>query len=115
MPWFVTAISVYRDPESPEVTHPGVGLHPLATPLKVKDKRTFGFFDSHTEAYNAIRENRGDMHECLYNRLVLEYIEGGIHPEVWHSEWYYWDSTKRSWEPGVVPSDFAGTVNWAIG
>lgn len=78
--------------------------------------RTFGFYDHYNDANTAIRENRGNMEECLYDYLILEYIEQGIHPMVLKEEWWMWNTALNRWmELETKPTEFAGIVNWALG
>lgn len=41
--------------------------------------RCFGYYDTELKAKEAVRQNRGEMQECLYNFLVIEKIGQGIH------------------------------------
>ena len=96
MPWFITAIhSKYGSP----------------------DTRCFGFFNTYNEAYNAIENNSGDMHEYLYNYIVLEYMETGIHPYVRAVDWWKWVDSEKKW---VYISkkdwpEYSNMSNWALG
>lgn len=83
----------------------------------VPRSRTFGFYNTYNEAYKACEENRGSMEECLYDYLVMEYIEPGIHPMV-HSElWWKWNTINRCWDcmHQEKPEEFNGICNWALG
>lgn len=94
MPWFITTVVKYN----PHV------------------KRTFGFYDKYQDAYKAIIENRGNMSECLYDYLIVEYIEQGIHPEVHTEEWWWWVEKNKRWENGIEkPENFKSIINWALG
>jgi hypothetical protein len=80
--------------------------------------RTFGFYNFYTEAYKAIEENRGGMDECVYDYIILEYIEEGIHPMVHAVNWWMWNKTQNKWQylsPDYYPKEFAGICNWALG
>lgn len=99
--WFIT--SVIKDLDHPERRRMGL------------DHRTFGFYQERQEACIAIEENRGNMEECLYNYLVLEEINEGIHPEVQTELWYHWSEEHRKWMPCTKPSEFIAIVNWALG
>jgi hypothetical protein len=108
MIWFLTAIEVLHQGEGPS--------HYGETPiLKSKSKRCFGYFLNEKDARRAIELNSGDMHECLYEYLVLELMEPGIHPHVHRDSWYRWCDETRGWIPSVKPNDFIGVINWGIG
>jgi hypothetical protein len=100
--WFITSIATCRD----SIENPS---------LNIKTQRTFGFFEHRRRAETAITLNTGNMEECLYNYLVLEYMEEGIHPEVMVEKWWSWGDETRRWEPCEKPSGFEGLVNWALG
>jgi hypothetical protein len=102
MPWFITAVG-------------GVNC-----------SRTFGFFNTYGEAYKEIRDNGRNLQECLYEYLVLEYIEPGIHSQVHKAEWWKWtnyeynddpnDTRVDTWEVmSYTPEQFVHLTNWAVG
>ena len=43
------------------------------------DSRTFGYYNNLDDAVIALKENRLDMHEYLYNYAIIEKIWPGIH------------------------------------
>jgi len=97
--WFITSI-VARE-------------NTTERPVLMADcQRTFGYYKDESEAHEAIAENRCNMQECLYNYLVLENIDEGIHPEVISEEWFRWED---KWVPCEKPSEFLGIVNWGLG
>ena len=78
----------------------------------IKDMRTFGYFSDEPTAWKAAEENWADMHECLYNYLLIEELGEGIHPipkgirDGSHERWYHW-------EPNAVPNKSGiGDGNW---
>jgi hypothetical protein len=101
MPWFITAIQVKE--------------------VGVPDSRTFGFFNSHVDAFKAVEKNVGNMHECLYKHLVVEYIEEGIHPCVYSRYWWKWEDKSTYFEPShwvedkYPPAYLTQLTNWGIG
>lgn len=110
MPWFITAICTKETME--EVSNQS--KNPIYTPPV---NRTFGFYNSYNEAYEAIVQNRGSMDECLYDYIVLEYIECGIHPVVHAEEWFKWSQSDRMWNylGKNRPKEFGFVCNWALG
>ena len=77
--------------------------------------RTFGFANSYNEAYKWVKDNMGNMQECLYDYLVLEYIEPGIHPTVHSEEWFQWNGVEGKWDMTERPAELKGIVNFALG
>lgn len=77
--------------------------------------RTFGFKNSYADAYKAICANDGNMQECLYDYLVLEYIEEGIHPMVLSKKWFKWDKDNNKWIEYIAPEELKNITNFALG
>ena len=113
MPWFITAICSKKTMESL------LGKSPNRNPKYLPSRnRTFGFYNTYNEAYQAIKENRGGLDECVYNYIIMEYIEPGIHPMVHATEWWEWDTKSNSWQyipEREWPDEFIGLTNWALG
>jgi hypothetical protein len=81
---------------------------------KVPFKRTFGYGLDKETALHYVRTNLGNMHECLYDYLVIERIKPGIHSVCDHDIWFHW--TGKRWKhQGKKPLFAKGLINWAIG
>lgn len=99
--WFITSILFRRDS--------------IENPSWLYDsKRTFGFYVNCSDAMAAIKENRCNMHECLYNFLVLEEVAEGIHPIAETEVWFEWSDT-GGWIISKKPAEYDCVINWAIG
>lgn len=98
MNFFITSIAHYPEDE-----------------VMRRTSRCFGYYADPAEAVKAVRTNRCNMHEALYNYIVIETIEYGIHPEVKGEIWYQWDDDGNCWAPCDKPEWSFGTINWAIG
>lgn len=107
MPWFIT--SLCSDETIRKVWGGTCGVS------GERPQRTFGFFDRYHEAFLTIKDNVGNMQESLYDLIVLEYIEPGIHPKVYSDEWYRWDYEKSKWVHTVRPPEFQNVTNFALG
>lgn len=111
MPWFITSICSQETMEKlREKLLPRIYL-----PNK---QRTFGFYNTYNEAYEAVKTNRGNMEECIYDYIVMEYIEPGIHPMVHSTQWWKWDIENNTWKflaDNETPKEFNGICNWALG
>lgn len=77
------------------------------------DKRTFGYYYGWDAALKAVQENRGNMHECLYDYLVMERIGKGIHALATDVQWFRWGGS--SWVACRRPTALQGLTNWALG
>jgi hypothetical protein len=113
MPWFITAICKRTTMESLLAKSPN--RDPKYLPPR---SRTFGFYNTYSEAYEAVKENYGNMEECVYDYIVMEYIEPGIHPMVHYVQWWEWDIEKNKWiflSEEDAPKEFVGICNWALG
>ena len=111
MPWFITSI-IGKETLEKQARECGIHKRYLSR------KHTFGFYNTYNEAYTAVKENRGNMEECLYDYLVMEYIEPGIHPMVHSEQWWRWNGADRKWEfldANNKPSEFIQICNWALG
>src|SRR5688572_2194812 len=84
---------------------------------KGTSQRCFGWYPKLAEAQAAVKANLGDLEEALYNWLVIEQYEPGIHAMALSEHWYEWIEGEDggSWERASKPSWSIGTVNWAIG
>lgn len=79
-------------------------------------KRCFGFFFTEKEAINAVLNNDCDIHECLYEYVVIEEINDGIHGGVVNEIWFEWNRKKSGWEKISKKPVFAKRIcNWGIG
>ncbi len=101
--WFLTSIWLEST-----VTHPVKGE------IRAKQcHRTFGYYKGWDEAYAAVKENRCNMHECLYNYLVMEAIDKGVHALCKNEQWFRW--TGKRWKDCKKPDWAKGITNWALG
>lgn len=80
-----------------------------------RPQRTFGFFERYYEAFLSVKDNVGNMQEMLYDYLVLEYIEPGIHSKVISREWYRWNMDEKRWVYAECPKEFEVVTNFAVG
>jgi hypothetical protein len=78
------------------------------------EKRTFGFFLDLNKAEESVKNNEGNLNECLYDFLVIEEIGEGIHSPSQQEIWYAWNN--KNWEKlNEKPEWATGTTNWALG
>jgi hypothetical protein len=100
--WFLTAIVVDEIIKGPRGE------------IKTKHfNRTFGYYHGWLRAYTAVKENRCNMHECLYQYLVMERIGEGVHALADYVKWFKWSG--KNWKPCRKPKMFQGLTNWALG
>lgn len=71
-------------------------------------KRVWGWYPTWKEAELAIAQNRGSMHESLYDWLVMEEVQMGIGAGSRVCDWYTWEHELRCW--GVA---FQWSPEWA--
>jgi hypothetical protein len=102
MIWFVTSIYLAKT------------MHD-ENPVRVEAKRTFGYFHHEIDALDAVAENRCNMHECLYNYLVIERVPSGIHAMAESEQWYQWDEVENKWAFCTKPTTLEGIISWAVG
>ena len=80
-----------------------------------EETRCFGYYIDLADAINAVEQNKCDMHECLYNFIVIEKIGEGIHAMATDIKWYAWNDDKYSWEYTPKPDWSIGICNYSIG
>ncbi len=110
MSFFVTAIAYYPNSDEKKYKEP------------FRTTRTFGHFADLERAKKAVETNEGDMHECLYNYLVIEEIPYGIHgltvedkDETKHEWWYTYLEGTQWWVSIEKPKWSRTYTNWGIG
>ncbi len=79
------------------------------------DDRCFGYYSDKQDAMQAADVNAADMHECLYNFLLIEKIPEGIHARAEEEVWYAWDDGLSGWVHTEKPAWSNNIINWSIG
>lgn len=85
----------------------------LTSAIDYTSTRTFGFYKEYSDALSAVLTNRCNMHEGLYEYLIMEKMKEGIHPLAEEENWFKWKNNK--WVSCRKPSKFSGIINWALG
>lgn len=77
--------------------------------------RTFGFFEEKNKAFQAVKENWCDLHECLYTYAIVEYITEGIH-SFCEERWFFeYNFETRGFDEIKEPEGYKTFTNFAIG
>lgn len=79
------------------------------------DKRTFGYYSSPVEALEAVLQNKSNLQEGLYDYVVIEAMEEGIHPISVKEDWFNWDKELNTWKRCEKPAEFKNTINFSLG
>jgi len=60
-------------------------------------QRCIGFVATLEKALDAVKTNQGDMHECLYNYVVVEEVSDGLwfHDIGSNEYWFEWDEVNQ--------------------
>lgn len=111
MSFFITSIAYYPEAVDKKYHEP------------YKCTCTFGHFCELKDAQEAVAENRCDLHECLYNYLVIEDVPYGIHAQVtgWdpdkpdHEWWYMYLGSTNRWVAIEKPDWAKQYIGWSIG
>lgn len=74
-------------------------------------KRCIGWFDNTKEALDAVKANKGDMHECLYNYIVIEEVPSGVWKLVTNEVWFTWSMAREEWVPCKKPRKYRTFAN----
>jgi len=82
-----------------------------------RNTRCFGYYKLALDSIKAVTENRGDMNECLYDYIVIEKIDEGIHTSPSNEIWFKWDEFDKDsrWIVTDKPAWSQGYINWSIG
>lgn len=99
--FFITAIATLLSQNSP------------LEDLQKYNSRCFGYYTTLDEAKEAVEENRCDIHETMYDFVVIEEIGPGIHAEATKELWFKYNPKKDSYEATEVR--YIGFINHAIG
>ena len=83
---------------------------------KDRSTRTWGFYHNLKDALNAVDINQFNMHECLYDYIVIEKFTEGI--PAWYDEnfepiWGKWNDTH--WKLCNPPEFSRGIIHYGIG
>lgn len=85
------------------------------------DSRCFGYYPDKDETLTAVKENRGDLNEGIYDYLVVEKISEGMHSIAEEETGFRWVDmvvsywTRGYWEEISKPPETASFANHAIG
>ena len=85
----------------------------IATGGKAPKTRCFGFYHQKSDAFEAVKENRYNLHEYLYSFLVIEEFYEGIHSFPEKEIWFKWNMKK--WTSCDKPKWSNHVVCWALG
>ena len=79
-------------------------------------QRTWGFYEFHDSAVQALHENRTDMWECCYDYAVIENFEEGISHYVHGSrEWFKFDRERDGYFEIEEPECVKHVGSFALG
>ena len=76
-------------------------------------ERCFGYYPEKEDAFEAVRRNSCDMHETMYDYIVVEEIEPGIHGMAEVVGWFKYNRETDGYDPIEVGR--TGFCNYAIG
>lgn len=92
-------------------------IYTITALFEKSDKRCFGYYFNFEEAKQAVLENRGNIHECVYTFCVIEEYAPGIHSLGIQKAWfiYDWIVTKKWTQLEESPYKWDNTSNYALG
>lgn len=87
---------------------------------KTKDKRCWGWWPTDKQAKDSVKINDCDMHETVYNYLVIEKMPPyptGCAVIGYSKQWYKWEGTYENgkWKSCDEPEWAENTVGWSMG
>lgn len=81
-------------------------------------RRCIGYYENKSDAIRAVIDNKGEMHECLYNYIVIEEIPSGVWASTISETWYEWNFPEKRWEKIDKPlkyRKFGQVVGFGVG
>jgi hypothetical protein len=81
--------------------------------VKKNTSRCFGYFKEKEDVEYAVTNNMADMWETMYDYIVIEEIEEGIHPLAEIVGWYQYNKDKDGYE--LIGVGRTGFSNYALG
>ena len=81
----------------------------------IKNSRCFGFYQVFEDAERATKENWRDINETIYNYVVIEEMNEGIHPYAQQRWFYKFDYDKRLYYAIIEPEEARRCCNFALG
>lgn len=80
---------------------------------KEHSTRCFGFYNSKKDAIKSVKCNNCDMWETIYDYIVIEEIEEGIHPYAEVVGWFKYNQETNSFDP--IENVSTHFCNYALG
>jgi hypothetical protein len=80
---------------------------------KQNSERCFGYYKEKEKAVNAVETNLYDMWETIYNYIVIENVEEGVHPFAKVVGWYKYNKELNKYEP--IKIERTGFSNYSMG
>ena len=87
----------------------------LIAPPQTSLNRKVGYTHTLEYAKDILRDQPHNLHECLYEYIVIEKICEGIFRSVQSEYWYEWDEVEQIWNECGKPAEFRSIVNFGIG
>lgn len=78
-------------------------------------KGTFGWYANLNSALDAVVNNKCDIHECVYQYMVIEEVKEGIFGMAIKEWWFKWNKNKRKFLSIQKPKETNRLVSWGIG
>lgn len=83
---------------------------------RTDESRCVGYFSSFEEAEEAVEENYLDLHETIYDYIVIENIPEGLYRYDQDAKWYKWNNSKERYEKiEGRPEEYSNIVGFGIG
>ena len=79
------------------------------------DQRVVGWYPEYSIAVEAVRENRLDINEEMYDYAVVEEMEPGLYPNVVQRQFFEYDRNSDSYLEIEEPECVKQIVNFGIG
>lgn len=92
-----------------------VGTDRHGNPIKRRQTCTWGWVPTFDEACDLVSRNVTDLHETVYEYLLVEGVPRGIVNTPRCEWWWRWDRNGEQWVPSDRPADYAGFCAISLG
>lgn len=73
--------------------------------------RCIGYYSTSQESCDAVKSNRGEMHELRYNYAVVEEVPSGVWRLVTGEIWFAWSKEEERWIQCKKPQKYRQFAN----
>jgi len=83
---------------------------------RMVDSNCVGYYNTSSEAVNAVNKDFGGLHECLWEYVVIEGKNPGVYSfqEKFSPIWFKYVGGSAPWQWCVKPEEFEGLIGFSM-